>query len=131
MHDLGVVVDLEAVGDTHVEVGRDRALARRAVGAVAREADENAARAARERVGVRIGRLVRDVEPVLARLGDQEPRGVVVVRVPVAARRLCRGEGVAVHVDHGVAQARAARGRDGRAGEAKVLRRCLGELGRA
>ena len=40
VHDLGVVVDLEAVGDTHAEVGRDRALARRAVGAVAREADE-------------------------------------------------------------------------------------------
>ena len=46
VHDLGVVVDLEAVGDTHAEVGRDRALARRAVGAVAREDDENAVRRA-------------------------------------------------------------------------------------
>ena len=46
VHDLGVVVDLEAVGDTHAEVGRDRALARSArrqpsVRAVARKADKN------------------------------------------------------------------------------------------
>ena len=48
VHVLDGVVDLEAVGDTHAEVGRDRALARRAVGAVAREADENAVREADE-----------------------------------------------------------------------------------
>ena len=55
VYDLGVVVHLYADRGAHAQVGGDAALPRRAVvGAVAREAGEDAARAARQRAGVRV-----------------------------------------------------------------------------